>query len=70
MKRQQNERKIFKWCDQQGIYKLYKQLIQRSIKKTPNDPIKKMGSSKQPFLQKRYIDGQQAHEKMFNLTKY
>ena len=26
--------------------------------------------SKQTFFQRRYADGQQAHEKMFNITNY
>ena len=28
------------------------------------------GRLKQTFLQKRHIDGQQVHEKMFNITNY
>ena len=27
-------------------------------------------SSQQTFLQGRYLDGQKAHEKMFNITNY
>ena len=36
-----------------------------------NDPIQKMGQrTKQTFLQRRHTDGQQTHEKMFNITHY
>ena len=44
--------------------------MQLDIKKT-NNPIKKTGGrSKQAFLQRRYADDQEAHEKMFNITNY
>ena len=34
-------------------------------------PNQKMGGRfKQTFLQRRYTDGQEAHEKMLNITKY
>ena len=34
-------------------------------------PNQEMGrKSKETFLQRRHTDGQQAHEKMFNTTKY
>ena len=34
-------------------------------------PIQKMGRRpKLTFLQRRYTDGQQAHEKMLNVTNY
>ena len=44
-------------------------------KKNPiNNPIKKkkkkVRSSKQTFLQRRHSDGQETHEKMFNITNY
>ena len=44
------------------IAKMYKQLIQQQKTETP---IKK-----QTFLQRRYTDGQQALEKMLNVTNY
>ena len=28
------------------------------------------GRPKQPFLQRRHIDGQQTHEKLLNITNY
>ena len=44
--------------------------MQLNIKKT-NNPIKKMDRrSKQTFLQRRYTDSQQAHEKMLDITYY
>ena len=43
------------------------QLNTRKIK----DPIKNSGQrTKQTFLQRRHTDGQQTHEKMFNITYY
>ena len=49
---------------------MYKQLMQFNIKTTKN-PIKKMGGRpKQTFLQRRHTDGQEAHEKMLNITNY
>ena len=73
MKRQPSEwEKIIanKTTDKVLISKIYKQLIQFNITKT-NSLIKKMGRKpKQTFLQRRHTDGQEAHEKMFNIANY
>ena len=51
------------------ISKIYKQLRQLNIKNTQTN--QKMGRRlKQTFLQRKHTDGQQAHEKMFNITNY
>ena len=55
------------------ISKIYKQLMQLNIKKKKKtkNQIKKMGGiSKQTFLQRGQTDGQNAHEKMLNITNY
>ena len=50
------------------ISKIYKQLMQLNIFKKPNP---KMGRRpKQTFLQRRYTDCQETHEKMLNITNY
>ena len=50
------------------ISKIYPQLTQLNNNKTSN-PIKKMGRRpKQTFLQRTYIDGQQAHEKKCSIS--
>ena len=60
---------IFKQCSQQGlISKICKYLIELNIKK-PN--FKKWAEDINRRVFKEDItDGQQAHEKMFNITKY
>ena len=49
--------------------KIYKELIKLNIK---NETIQlKMGKeSEQTFFQRRYTDGQHAHEKMLDITNY
>ena len=49
------------------ISKTYQQLIQLNN----NKKNQKMGRRpEQTFLQRRYTDGQQEHEKMLNITNY
>ena len=51
------------------ISKIYKQPIQLNGKN--KQPNQKMGRRpEQTFLQRIYTDGQQAHEKMLNITNY
>ena len=40
------------------------------ISQETNNPIKNGQKIKQVLLQRRYTDGQEAHEKMFNITNY
>ena len=50
------------------ISKICKQLMQLNINKQPNT---KMGRRlNQTFLQRRYTDCQQTHEKMLNITNH
>ena len=49
------------------ISKIYKQLIQLNSKQTNKQLNWKMG--RRPLLQ-RHMDGQQAHEKMLNISNY
>ena len=52
------------------ISKIYKQLMQLNIKKN-KQPNPKMGRRpKQIFLQRRYTDCQQTHERMLNITNH
>ena len=49
------------------ISKIYKQLMQLNIKKQTTQS-KNGQKSKQTFLQRRHTDGQEAHEKLLNIT--
>ena len=53
------------------VSKIYEQLMRLNIKKTNKQCNQKMGRRpKQTFLQRRHTDGQKAHEKMLNISKY
>ena len=73
MKRQCSEwEKIFanEATDKGLISKIYKQVMQLDIQKN-KQPNPKMGRrSKQTFLQRRYTDCQQTHERMVNITNH
>ena len=69
MKRQPTEReKLFanKATNKGLVFKIYEQLMQLYVKKK-----KKMGRTyKQTSFQRRYTDGQKAHEKIPSITNY
>ena len=53
------------------ISKIHRQLIQLNNKKKKQTSNQKMGRRlKQAFLQRKYTDGQQAHEKVLNNVSY
>ena len=56
--------------DRGSISKIYKQLMHLDIRRN-KQPNQKMGRRpKQTFLQRRYTDGQQTHEKMLHTVHY
>ena len=54
--------------DKEFISKIYKELIQLIANKQPG--LKMGRRPKQTLLQRRHTAGQQAHEKMLNVTNY
>ena len=66
-----DQKKIFANDDtnKESIFKIYKQLIQlKRYREQPNQKMRR--GPKQTFLQRRHKYGQQAQEKMLNITNY
>ena len=56
--------------DKRFVSKIYKKVVWLNIIKTSN-PIQKMDRRLiWTFFQRKHSDGQESHEKMFNITKY
>ena len=62
---------ICKWCDKQGLNFQNTQIAHTTQQQQQKQRNQKMGRRpKKTLLQRRHTDGQQAHEKMLNITNY
>ena len=62
---------ICKFCDQQELNFQNTQTAHATQYQNNQWPNQKMGRrAKQTFLERRHIDGQETHEKVFNVTNY
>ena len=62
-------RNIYDATDKGLIFKIYKQLIKLNNNNKSKQPYAKMGRRpKSIFLQRRHTNGQEAHEKLLNIT--
>ena len=65
------EENICKQCDCQGISLQNLQTVHVAQYQKNKQPNQKMGRrTKETFLQRRHTNGQQAHEKMLNITNH
>ena len=61
----------FKWCNQQGLNLQNIKTTDTTQKQKNKQANWNIGRRpKQTFLQRRHMDGPQAHEKMLNITDY